>query len=101
MHILVMRDQKRHKRVAVRLFDDKARGIVRQIVVADVRVRVVAADEGARIAAQYDAVMEGREMSSRTSYVIGRDGRITAVHSDLNPARHVEAMLAGLVTSAD
>jgi len=61
----------------------------------------VAADEGARIAAQYDAVMEGREMSSRTSYVIGRDGRITAVHSDLNPARHVEAMLAGLVTSAD
>lgn len=61
----------------------------------------VAADEGARIAAQYDAVMDGREMSSRTSYVIGRDGRIAAVHSDPNPARHVEAMLAGLGTAAD
>lgn len=56
----------------------------------------VAADEGARIAAQYDAVMEGRETSSRTSYVIDQDGRIRAVHSDLNPSRHVEAMLAGL-----
>ncbi len=56
----------------------------------------VAADEGARIAADYDAVMEGREMSSRTSYVIDREGRIAAVHSDRNPSRHVEAMLEGL-----
>lgn len=61
----------------------------------------VAADEGARIAADYDAVMEGREISSRTSYVIGRDGRIAAVHSDRNPARHVEAMLAGLAAPAE
>jgi len=56
----------------------------------------VAADEGARIAADYDAVMEGRDMSSRTSYVIGRDGRIAAVHSDSNPAGHVKAMLDAL-----
>src|SRR5690554_5058147 len=36
----------------------------------------VAADEGARIAADYDAILEDRELSSRTSYVIGSDGRI-------------------------
>lgn len=56
----------------------------------------VAADEGARIAADYDAVMDGREMSSRTSYVIDQDGRIAAVHSAMNPAGHVKAMLEGL-----
>lgn len=61
----------------------------------------VAADEGARIAADYDAVMEGREISSRTSYVIDQDGHIAAVHSDRNPARHVEAMLAGLAAPAE
>jgi len=61
----------------------------------------VAADEGARIAADYDAVLEGREISSRTSYVIGRDGRIAAVHSDRNPSRHVEAMLEGLAAPAE
>lgn len=61
----------------------------------------VAADEGARIAAEYDAVMEGGEMSSRTSYVIGRDGNIAAVHSDRNPGRHVEAMLEGLAAPAE
>lgn len=56
----------------------------------------VAADEGARIAADYDATLEDRELSSRTSYVIGSDGRIEAVHSDLNPSHHVEAMLESL-----
>lgn len=56
----------------------------------------VAADEGAAIATDYDAVIEGREMSSRTSYVIDQEGRIAAVHSDMNPARHVDAMLAGV-----
>lgn len=56
----------------------------------------VAADEGAAIATGYDAVIEGRDMSSRTSYVIAQDGTIAAVHSDMNPARHVQAMLDGL-----
>ena len=56
----------------------------------------VAADEGARIAADYDAALKGRGMSSRTSYVIGPDGRIAAVHSDGNPAGHVKAMLDAL-----
>ncbi len=61
----------------------------------------VAADEGARIAADYDASLEDRELSSRTSFVIDRDGRIAAVHSDLNPSQHVEAMLEGLASRAE
>ncbi|MCE7032946.1 peroxiredoxin [Lysobacter sp. GX 14042] len=56
----------------------------------------VAADEGAAIAADYDAVTGSGDMSSRTSYVIAQDGTIAAVHSDMNPARHVQAMLDGL-----
>ena len=57
----------------------------------------VAADEGARISASYDAVLERRpEMSSRTSYLIGQDGRVLAVHSDMNPARHVKQMLESI-----
>ena len=37
-----------------------------------------------------------RTMSNRTSYVIGRDGRITFVHSDLDWSRHVETALAAV-----
>ena len=61
----------------------------------------VAADEDAHIATDYDAMIDGRGISSRTSYVIGRDGRIAAVHSDRNPSRHVEAMLEGLRQPTD
>lgn len=54
----------------------------------------VAADPGAKIAAGYAAVLERKpEMSSRTSYLIGQDGRVLAVHSDMNPAQHVKRML--------
>ena len=57
----------------------------------------VAADEGAKIAADYSAALERKpDMSSRTSYLIGSDGRILAVHSDMNPARHVRQMLDAL-----
>ena len=57
----------------------------------------VAADEGAKIAAGYSAVLERRpEMSSRTSYLIGQDGRVLAVHSDMNPAQHVKRMLESI-----
>lgn len=57
----------------------------------------VAADEGARIAADYRAVREGNpERSTRTSYLIGRDGRVLAVHADMNPARHVRHMLEAI-----
>ncbi len=60
----------------------------------------VAADPGAKIAAQYGVVLEKKpEWSNRTSFVIGRDGRVIAVHSDLSPEGHVDAMLAGLGAS--
>ena len=61
----------------------------------------VAADEGARIAAEYRAAREGRpDRSSRTSYLVGRDGRVLAVHSDMNPARHVQRMLESVPAGA-
>ena len=54
----------------------------------------VAADPGAKIAAQYDAILDKKpEWSNRTSYAIAPDGTIAAVHSDLNPNLHVKAML--------
>ena len=57
----------------------------------------VAADPGAKIAAEYGVVLDKKpEWSNRTSFVINRDGRIVAVHSDLSPEGHVEAMLAGV-----
>ncbi len=34
------------------------------------------------------------DLTSRTSYVIGRDGRVAFVHSDMNPAEHVSLTLA-------
>ncbi|WP_174279221.1 peroxiredoxin [Sphingomonas bacterium] len=36
------------------------------------------------------------DITSRTSYVIGRDGRIAFVHSDMNPAEHVQLTLAAV-----
>ncbi len=57
----------------------------------------VAADPGAKIAAQYGVVLDKKpEWSNRTSFVINADGNIAAVHSDLSPDGHVNAMLAGL-----
>ena len=38
--------------------------------------------------------MAGRDITSRTSYVIGKDGKISYVHSDMNPADHVSLTLA-------
>ena len=34
--------------------------------------------------------------TSRTSYVIGRDGKVAFVHSDMNPAEHVSQTLAAV-----
>jgi len=57
----------------------------------------VAADPGAKIAKQYDAVLAMKpEWSNRTSYVISPSGTITHVHSDLNPNKHVQEMLAAV-----
>lgn len=54
----------------------------------------VAADPGAKIAAQYDAVLKMKPgWSDRTSYVVAPDGTVAAVYSDLNPSRHVQEML--------
>ena len=57
----------------------------------------VAADEGAKIAAKYDAILEAKpEWASRTSYVVGRDGRIALAYSEPNPTQHVAQTLAAV-----
>lgn len=54
----------------------------------------VAADPGAKIAREYDAVLDKKpEWSDRTSYVISPSGSIVHVHSDLNPNLHVRETL--------
>lgn len=54
----------------------------------------VAADAGAKIATQYDALLEQKpEWASRTSYVIGQDGKIVHVYSEMNPTGHVKETL--------
>lgn len=57
----------------------------------------VAADPGAKIAKQYDAILAKKpEWSDRTSYVIAPSGKVAAVYSDLKPQRHVQQMLDGV-----
>lgn len=54
----------------------------------------VAADPGAKIARQYDALLPKKpEWSDRTSYVVSPAGTIVHVHADLNPNRHVKETL--------
>ncbi|GAA3257383.1 hypothetical protein GCM10020258_17580 [Sphingomonas yabuuchiae] len=47
------------------------------------------ASAGPAIVKGYDVALgrqiEGRDITSRTSYVIGRDGRVVFVHDDMNP----------------
>jgi len=55
----------------------------------------VAADPGAKIAAQYDSQMQGNSLlSDRTSYVIAPDGKILLSYTDSNPHAHIEKTLA-------
>ena len=57
----------------------------------------VAADPGAKIAGEYDAVLKQKpEWSDRTSYVIAPSGSIVHVYSDLNPNKHVAETLAAV-----
>lgn len=57
----------------------------------------VAADPGAGIARQYDALLKLKPgMSDRTSYVIGRDRTIRFAYSSLNPNQHVKQTLEAL-----
>ncbi|MFL6591247.1 MAG: peroxiredoxin [Luteimonas sp.] len=57
----------------------------------------VAADPGAKIAKQYDAVLAQKpEWSNRTSYVISSSGNIVHVYSNLDPNKHVDDTLAAV-----
>jgi len=57
----------------------------------------VAADAGAKIATQYEAILAQKpEWSDRTSYVIAPDGTIVHVYSNLDPKQHVSETLAAL-----
>jgi peroxiredoxin len=49
---------------------------------------------GAPVIAAYDVAMGQSGLSSRTSYVIARDGRIVAVHSNADYRGHVAQTLA-------
>ena len=54
----------------------------------------VAADSGAKIAREYDAVLAKKpEWSDRTSYVIAPSGDIVHVYSNLDPKEHVHETL--------
>jgi peroxiredoxin Q/BCP len=49
------------------------------------------------IAKAYDVVLKAKpELTSRTSYVIGRDGRIVMVHDDMKWDEHVTRTLAAV-----
>ena len=53
------------------------------------------------VAQEYDVVLKKPDGSatgytSRTSYVIGRNGKVAFVHSDMNPAEHVSMTLAAV-----
>lgn len=58
------------------------------------------ASAGPAVVKGYDVALPkqyaGRTITSRTSYVIGRDGRVAFVHDDMNPAEHVEMTLAAV-----
>ncbi|MDB5418282.1 MAG: Peroxiredoxin [Phenylobacterium sp.] len=57
----------------------------------------VAADPGAAIAKSYDSVLAQKpDWSSRTSYVIAKDGKIAHVYDNLNPNDHVSETLAAV-----
>ena len=57
----------------------------------------VAADDGARIAAKYEATLAMKpSWSSRVSYVIAPDGTIRFVHDEMKPDAHIRQTLAAV-----
>ena len=62
--------------------------------------RFAVASAGPRVVAGYDVALgrpvRGRAATSRTSYVIARDGRVAFVHDDPSPAQHVAQTLAAV-----
>jgi peroxiredoxin Q/BCP len=55
----------------------------------------VAADPGAKVAAEYKNTMNilGKTLSDRTSYVIAPDGKILLSYTDKNPDAHIQKAL--------
>lgn len=53
----------------------------------------VAADPGAKVAERYDARLEGRALSNRTSFVIAPGGKILLSYTDANPETHIQKAL--------
>jgi peroxiredoxin len=56
----------------------------------------VAADPDLKVIKSFDSVMEGKNISDRTSFVIGQDGKVAYVYSDRNPDKHVENTLTAV-----
>lgn len=57
----------------------------------------VAADQGAKIAKTYDATMALKsDLASRTSFVIGQDGKVLFVFDSMVPYQHVKQTLDAL-----
>lgn len=57
----------------------------------------VAADPALTVARAYDSILtRSPQYANRTSYVIGRDGKIAYTFTDLNPDKHVANTLAAL-----
>ena len=61
---------------------------------------VTLAPGGPAVVAAYDVdlhhQMAGRNLTTRTSYVIDRDGRVAFVHNEMDASRHVETTLAAV-----
>ena len=62
--------------------------------------RFAVASAGPALIQKYDVALgrklAGRDITGRTSYVIGRDGKVAFVHDDMNPAEHVATTLAAV-----
>ena len=59
----------------------------------------VAADPGAKVAAEYDSTMQapdGSTLSNRTSYVIAPNGTILLSYTDSKPQAHIEKTMAAV-----
>lgn len=57
----------------------------------------VAADEGVKIAKQYDAELGGpMKLSNRTSYVIAPDGKVLHAYSAMGPTEHIDETLTAV-----
>ncbi|MGA0604406.1 peroxiredoxin [Phenylobacterium sp. VNQ135] len=59
----------------------------------------VLADPGAQIARKYDAILAAKpDWSDRTSYVIGKDGKVVHAYTKMDPSEHVSETLTAVKT---